>query len=409
MKEKPYDVALSFAGEDRHYAEQLAKRLKAGGYSVFYDEFERAQLWGKDLYVHLSSVYKDQARYCVMFLSEHYARKLWAKHELQSAQARAFQENEEYILPIRIDDTEIPGILPTVGYLDLDPMNIGEIYQALVEKLSDTTSQPVSTDISTPAAAENDSGEFALLCTEDGGLYFVPFQNARWNSTEISLELLPESSEEAAFLHSLRNNLGNMVPLRNTLAFALGDHAAWVSPQDIAQNISGSQTVWKVVMKEDSREQHDTFLGDMTVNNISPDQIAEMRAKRILLDEKLETVDPFLNQPNLTYQTTLELSILEGSIRGGGSSYHETGLQILKSPIPKLYQSFGQTIGRFEKFARLISVLYLKLSHTVEDILQLDLELLSPEELQVRFKGRRSQRSTNVKPPIIEVDGICLL
>ena len=142
MKEKQYDVALSFAGEDCPYAEQLANRLQTGGHSVFYDQFERAQLWGKDLYLHLSSVYKDQARYCVIFLSEHYARKSWTKHELQSAQARAFvEENREYILPVRLDDTEIPGILLTAGYLDLRSMTIEEIYQALVEKLSGTTSQ----------------------------------------------------------------------------------------------------------------------------------------------------------------------------------------------------------------------------------------------------------------------------
>lgn len=409
MKEKQYDVALSFAGEDRHYAKQLAELLEAGGYSVFYDDFERAQLWGKNLYVDLSSVYRDLARYCVVFMSKHYARKPWTNHERRSAQARAFEEDREYILPVRIDDTEIPGILPTDGYLDLRSMSIEKIYQILVEKLSGTTSRPTSIDISTSAAAEHDPGEFALLCTEDGGLYFIPFQNASWDSTEIALELLPESPEEAAFLHSLRNDLGNMVPLGNTLAFALGDHAAWVSPQDIAQNISGSQTVWKVVMKEDSRGQHDTFLGDMTVNTISPDQIAEMRAKRILLDEKLETVNPFLNQPNLTYQTTLELSILEDSIKGRGLSYHETGLQIPKSPIPPLYQSFGQTNGRFEKFARLVSVLYLKLSNTVGDILQLDLEFLDSQQLQVRFKGRRPQRYTNTEPSIIKVDGICQL
>ena len=404
MTEKQYDVALSFAGEDRHYAEQLAKRLKAGGYSVFYDEFERAQLWGKDLYVHLSSVYKDQARYCVMFLSEHYARKLWTKHELQSAQARAFQENQEYILPVRLDDTEIPGILPTVSCLYLDPTNLEEIYQALVTKLSGNTSQPVSTDISTPAAAENDSGEFALLCTGDGGLYFIPFQNASWDSTEIALELLPESPEEAAFLHSLRNDLGNMVPLRNTLAFALGAHAAWVSPQDIAQNISGSQTIWKVVLEENGHGQYDNPFDDMTFNNISPDQIAEMRARRILLDEKLESVSLWSNQSNVMNQATLELSI-----GGGSSSYHESGLQIPKSPIPKLYQSFGQSAGRFEKFARLISVLYLKLSNTVEDVLQLDLKLLDSKRLQVRFKGCRPQRYGSVKPSIIQVDGICPL
>ena len=369
MTEKQYDVALSFAGEDRHYAEELAERLKAGGYSVFYDEFERAQLWGKDLYTYFSSVYRDQARYCVIFLSAHYARNLWTKHELQSAQARTFvEENREYILPIRLDDTEIPGILPTAGYLDLRSISIEEVYQVLVEKLSGTTSQPASADISTSAAAESDPGEFALLLTEDGKPYFIPFQNMHWRATEISLELLPESPEETAFLHSLRNNLGNMVPLRNMLAFALGDYAAWVSPQDIAQNISGSQTIWKVVLEENGHGQYGNPFDDMTFNNISPDQIAEMRAKRILLDEKLETVSLWSNQSNVMNQATLELSI-----GGGGSSYHETGLQIPKSPIPTLYQSFGQPAGRFEKFARLISVLYLKLSNTVEDVLQLDL------------------------------------
>ena len=125
-------------------------------------------------------------------------------------------------------------------------MSIEEICQVLVEKQSGITSQAAPTDISTSAATESDPGEFALFHTEDGKLYFIPFQNAHWDSTEISLELLPESSEEAAFLHSLRNNRGSIVPLRNTLGFALGDHAAWVSPQNIVQNISGSQTAWKL-------------------------------------------------------------------------------------------------------------------------------------------------------------------
>ena len=114
-----YDVALSFAGEDRQHVKALADLLKAGGYWFFFDENELAQLWGKNLYDYLSSVYKDRARYCVMFLSQHYERKLWTNHERQLAQARAFQENREYILPVRLDDTEIPGIPPTVGYLDL--------------------------------------------------------------------------------------------------------------------------------------------------------------------------------------------------------------------------------------------------------------------------------------------------
>ena len=35
-----YDVALSYAGEDREVARELATRLQAAGYLVFYDGFE---------------------------------------------------------------------------------------------------------------------------------------------------------------------------------------------------------------------------------------------------------------------------------------------------------------------------------------------------------------------------------
>ncbi len=252
MQEYDYDVALSFAGEDRHHAEALAEFLESGGYSVFYDEYEQANLWGKNIYEHLSSVYKDQARYCVMFLSKHYARKLWPNHERQSAQARAFEENKEYILPIRIDDTEIPGFLSTVAYLDLRSMSIEEIYKILVKKLSSSISQAPPTDLSLPAAVESGSSEFVLFHLEDRKQQFIPFQDARWDSKEISLELLPESPEQVAFLRSLRDSVRNHFAQGNRLAFALQEDAAWVSPQEAIQTISDSQTVWKVVLKEDS-------------------------------------------------------------------------------------------------------------------------------------------------------------
>ena len=154
---REYNFALSFAGEDREYAEKLAKLLEAGGYSVFYDQNERAQLLGNNLYDRLSSIYKDQADHCVMFLSKHYARARWTNLERQSAQAREFEGDSEYIIPIRLDDTEIEGILPTDAYLDLRTRDIEEIYQVLVEKLSGTTSQTVITDIPTSAAVESHS------------------------------------------------------------------------------------------------------------------------------------------------------------------------------------------------------------------------------------------------------------
>jgi hypothetical protein len=118
-REFDYDVCLSFAGEDRSYVRKVADHLKDAGIRVFYDEYAEVELWGKDLFVHLDQVYSDSARFCVIFISKHYAIKLWTNHERQSAQARAFKEHQEYLLPARFDRTEVPGLRQTVGYIDL--------------------------------------------------------------------------------------------------------------------------------------------------------------------------------------------------------------------------------------------------------------------------------------------------
>jgi TIR domain len=130
-----YDVALSFAGEERDYVQLVAIYLQNSRIKVFYDEFNQVKLWGKDLYTHLDEVYRKKARYCVLFISENYRQKNWTNHERKSAQARAFQENQEYILPARFDDTEIPGVLPTIGYINLKNFTSQQFAQIVIEKL----------------------------------------------------------------------------------------------------------------------------------------------------------------------------------------------------------------------------------------------------------------------------------
>jgi hypothetical protein len=61
-----YDVALSFAGEDRPHASQLARILRRRGVTFFYDEYEKHTLWGKNLYTRLSEIYQNKARYCMV-------------------------------------------------------------------------------------------------------------------------------------------------------------------------------------------------------------------------------------------------------------------------------------------------------------------------------------------------------
>lgn len=133
-----YDVTLSFAGEERSYAEEIAQILKNQHIKVFYDYFEISKLWGKDLYQYLQSVYKDQALYCVIFFSKNYLKKSWTRHELKQAQERAFSENREYILPVvmDIDLDDIPGMNTTTGYIDYNNFSPEEIAKLIIDKIN---------------------------------------------------------------------------------------------------------------------------------------------------------------------------------------------------------------------------------------------------------------------------------
>jgi hypothetical protein len=134
-KEFDYDVSLSFAGGNRAYVRKVADALRDRGVRVFFDEYEQAALWGRDLYTHLNDVYENAARFCVLFASKQYAKKVWTNHERQSAQARAIREHSEYILPSRFDDTVIPGLRQTVHYIDLrrtTPLQLAELVQSKI-------------------------------------------------------------------------------------------------------------------------------------------------------------------------------------------------------------------------------------------------------------------------------------
>ena len=133
--EKQFDVALSFAGEDREYVEKVANTLREMEIKVFYDKYEKVSLWGKDLFEHLIDVYQNKARYTIIFCSRHFEKKVWPNHERKAAQARALKSSQEYILPARFDKTEIPGILPTIGYVDLNEYSHEEFAEIIKEKV----------------------------------------------------------------------------------------------------------------------------------------------------------------------------------------------------------------------------------------------------------------------------------
>ncbi|MDE0198115.1 MAG: TIR domain-containing protein [Caldilineaceae bacterium] len=131
---KQYEIALSFAGEQRAYVEGVAIALQSRGISVFYDAFELVELWGKDLTEELHDVYENRAALAVMFISEHYVEKAWPTLERQSILSRAVQERSEYVLPVRFDDTPVPGLPSSINYVSSENHTPAELAAMIAEK-----------------------------------------------------------------------------------------------------------------------------------------------------------------------------------------------------------------------------------------------------------------------------------
>lgn len=58
---------MSFAGEQRAYVEAVVRSL--GDIKVFYDEDEKAKLWGENLIDFFTDLYQHKSRFVVMFVS----------------------------------------------------------------------------------------------------------------------------------------------------------------------------------------------------------------------------------------------------------------------------------------------------------------------------------------------------
>jgi hypothetical protein len=134
-KSYDYDIAVSFAGEDRELVRDVVTELKGHDVNVFFDEDSTAEMWGENLVDFLHAIYSRRARYAVLFVSRHYVAKKWTTYERKAAQDRAFQQSAPYILPVRIDDSELPGLLSTIGYVDAEFAGARGIVEAVLRKL----------------------------------------------------------------------------------------------------------------------------------------------------------------------------------------------------------------------------------------------------------------------------------
>jgi hypothetical protein len=137
-------VAFSLAGEQRNFvrliAEVVERRLGWG--TVFLDEWFEHYLAGNDADLKLQKIYAEQCELAVLCISKHYGDKPWTKAEHAAIRARLMklQESkntgdEHRILPIRVGDGDLQGILLNTIVPDVRTRTTNEAAELILERL----------------------------------------------------------------------------------------------------------------------------------------------------------------------------------------------------------------------------------------------------------------------------------
>ncbi len=208
----------------------------------------------------------------------------------------------------------------------------------------------------------------ALLVKQNGDWGVLPVSQSEIGRV-LSLTLHSTTPAQRSFLISLRQyeNLSSIVFRDQTYPCTL---------KSLQSKTEGIQETWHL----------DATIGQLnprteyTLNRITPEMQAQIRARVLLLDEA---------------------SSNDRALFMGIGSY----LEIKESPFPVLYQLLGKQPAAFNRAAKLIATWYLQMSDTVEHIVKLNLSLKG-QSMSVVFEGKR--RAGHDEPPaVIRVEGTC--
>lgn len=107
MNEETFDLAFSFAGEDREYVRLVKEACEKLGLSVYYDKDRKIDQWGKSFIGEQRKVYGGyKTKHFVPFISEHYFAKPIPTDEFRSALMQSVKRSQ-YILPVKLDNSTV--------------------------------------------------------------------------------------------------------------------------------------------------------------------------------------------------------------------------------------------------------------------------------------------------------------
>ena len=108
-------VFISYSGKDRSFVERLATDLRSKGLYVWFDQWE---LKVGDSIVDKINAGLTSHDYLIVVLSKASVRSQWVMKELNAGLMRELEERRVVVLPILVEDCDIPALLSDKVYAD---------------------------------------------------------------------------------------------------------------------------------------------------------------------------------------------------------------------------------------------------------------------------------------------------
>lgn len=218
---------------------------------------------------------------------------------------------------------------------------------------------------------------------------------------KLIIQIPTQNDEDDTEIQSLRPNLKQSPPIK----FAYQNDGFLVRVKSVESTLRGDCQVWTLTLQaECSKNVAKTLDKPYKGRNplYSADDIAELKAKRLLLNDPPKLL--MLRDAQMFSPALAERERLENLIRSSS-----TPVSVEDCAIQSVYRTYKDRPRRFLELARLQAIFFLKAADIVEQVLELSLGPISQEKVHVRFRGKRKHVYVDIKPSVIEVEGDCPL
>jgi len=241
------------------------------------------------------------------------------------------------------------------------------------------------------------SGQWVLLHE-----HFFNVETYSHNSDgKIILQIPSKSIQDDAAIESLRPNLEQS----QSMKFAYQNDGLLVKTRSMEATSRGNCQLWTLTLEPKKVKNDGSTLEQPSKGHkrsYSPDEIAELKARRLLLNDPPKLL--ILRDAQIFSPALAEREVLENLIRGSS-----TQVKIEDCVLQSLYPMYKDKPRTFLQLARLKAIFFLKAAGIVEQVLELSLGPISQNKVHVRFRGRRRQADLDIDPTVIEIEGDCPL